>query len=606
MTQLLHGTKQFKCCYVRQKPLSLSRQSDSVGQNFQAMKTIKIFLGSSLDELYNERRLLGDYIMNSVRPIFKYDDVDVELLKCEDMDLGYTGEPSQNIINDQLNDCNYFIFVFKKKAGDQTRLEYDIARAIQKEGTHQNTTIRVYILSGPEEGKEKELLNFQEQLKKDGLYWSTFNNPEDIRGKIEHHLIQFERQLLGKTKPSIIDEESTTEKDDDALFEEFENNKQKIHQRIDELRQQTKTVMANEDETIAARIFKVIELYKKADQWAAATDYDKEKYSNLLYDYAGFLNKYGLYHDAKAVYLRQISLAEELHGEEDKGTATSYNNIGTVYYNLACYNQALKYYNKALTVYEKSHGTEHLDNAATYSNIAAVYIIRSDLKKALEYYFKTLAMHEKILGTNNPSTATSYSNIGMVYYKQGDYSKAMEYYNKALAIQEKVIGLEHFDTSISYNNIGMVYYELANYDKALEYHSKALAIREKKLGINHPSTGTSYNNIGMDYCKKGNYAKALECYFMALEIFKNKRGEEHPETANTYNNIGFLYYLQGNCDKALEYLFLALKIREKVLGKKHPSSVQSYSNISVVYLKLGDYSNTLKYYFKALDGRESS
>ena len=167
------------------------------------MKTIKIFLGSSLDELYDERRMLGDYIMNSVRSICKFDDVDVDLLKCEDMDLGYTGEPSQNIINNQLKDCNYFIFVFKKKAGGQTRLEYDIAREIQKAGDHK-TIIRVYIFNGPEEGKEPELLGFQEQLKKDGLYWSTYNNPEDIRGKIEHHLIQFERQLLGKTKPSIF------------------------------------------------------------------------------------------------------------------------------------------------------------------------------------------------------------------------------------------------------------------------------------------------------------------------------------------------------------------------------------------------------------------
>ena len=324
------------------------------------MQKIKIFLGSSLDELYNERRILGDYVMNSVRPIFKYDDVDVELLKCEDMDLGFTGDPSQNIINDQLNDCNYFIFVFKKKAGDQTRLEYDIARAIQKAGTHQNTTIRVYILSGPDEGKEQELLDFQEQLKKDGLYWSTFNNPEDIRGKIEHHLIQFERQLLGKTKLSALEQENETEKDADTLFADFMQDEgkrtqriEKIHQNIEDLLQQTETVMANEDETIAARIFKVIELYKKADQWAEATDYDKKKHSRLLYDYADFLNEYGLYKDAEVVFLHQISIAEELYGKENANTASSYNEIGLVYMNLGDYCKALKFFLKVPEILRK-------------------------------------------------------------------------------------------------------------------------------------------------------------------------------------------------------------------------------------------------------------
>ena len=525
----------------------MSRQSDSVGQNFHTMKTIKIFLGSSLDELYNERRLLGDYIMNSVRPIFKYDDVDVELLKCEDMDLGYTGEPSQNIINDQLNDCNYFIFVFKKKAGGQTRLEYDIARAIQKAGTHQNTTIRVYILSGPDEGKEKELLDFQEQLKKDGLYWSTFNNPEDIRGKIEHHLIQFERQLLGKTKPSALEQESETEKDGDILFADFMQDEvkrtqriEKIHQNINDLLQQTKTVMANEDETIAARIFKVIELYKKADQWAAATAYDKEKCSGLLYDYAGFLNKFGLYHDAEAVYLRQIAIAEELYGKEHEKTAKSYNNIGLVYKRRSDYGKALEYYFKALAIREKVLGTEHSSTATSYNNIAGVYYAQGDYGKALEYYFKTSEIFEKVLGTEHPDTATSYNNIGAVYKAQGDYGKALEYFIKVSEIFEKVLGMEHPSTATSYNNIGAVYKRQGDYGKALEYYFKALAIREKFLGTEHPDTATSYNNIGLVYFKKGNSEKALEYLNKAYQIRKKKLGDDHPNTKSVRRSINIV------------------------------------------------------------------
>ena len=587
----------------------MSRQSDSVGQNFHAMKTIKIFLGSSLDELHDERRLLGDYIMNSVRPIFKYDDVDVELLKCEDMDWGFTGEPSQNIINNQLNDCNYFIFVFKKKAGGQTRLEYDIARAIQKAGTHHNTTIRVYILSGPDEGKEQELLDFQEQLKKDGLYWSTFNNPEDIRGKIEHHLIQFERQLLGKTKPSTIEQESKAEIDADALFADFMQDeekqtqrKEKIHQNIEDISQQTKTVMANMDETIAARIIKAIELYKKADQWAAATDYDKEKYSDLLFDYAQFLYKYGLYKDAEVVFLRQISIVEKLYGKENEKTATSYNGIGSAYCFSSEFEKALEYCFKALAIWEKVLGTEHLYTASAYNNIGGIYDAQGHYDKALNYYEKALAVLEKVYSMESPLIATTYNNIARVYHALGDYSKAIEYNIKALSIKKIVFGAEHPDTAQSYNNIGMVYLKRGtkeDYGKALKNLKMALAIREKVLGTEHPSTATTYNNIGMVYHTQGDYGKALEYYRKAKAIWEKVYYIKHPLIAKSYNNIAKVYDDEGDYDEALKYYFKALVTREIVLGTKHPDTAQSYNNIGAIYYELGNYPKALEYLNKA-------
>ena len=175
----------------------------------------------------------------------------------------------------------------------------------------------------PEADKSQELKDFQDRLIKEPFYWYDCKDVTDLESQFVLGLLKFERQLLGKVKPSIIDEESTNERNADVRFNEYMLDEKKqaqrrkeIHKDIEDLLQHTKTVMANEDETIAARIFKVIELYKKADQWAAATAYDKEKYSDLLFDYAGFLYDYGLYKDAEAIYLRQIAIAEELYGKE--------------------------------------------------------------------------------------------------------------------------------------------------------------------------------------------------------------------------------------------------------------------------------------------------
>ena len=383
-----------------------------------------------------------------------------------------------------------------------------------------------------------------------------------------------------------------------------EQRRQNVIHSIEELLLNTSTMMADASIAIKERIEKTKSLYAQADEMAAEVDYDKEKYSDLLFDYTQFLYEYGLYRDSEAVLFRQIPLAEELYGTEHEETANSYNNIGVVYEAQGDYPDALKYHFKALEIDEKVLGKNHPGTATDYNNIGLVYDVQGDYPNALEYYFKALEIREKILGTDHPDTATSYNNIGGVYHHQGNYSKALEYNFKALEIEEKVLGIDHSSTATSYNNIGTVYDDQGDYPKALEYFFKVLKIFEKVLGTDHPSTATSYNNIGGVYHNQGNYSKALEYYFKALKILKKVLGPDHPSIATSYNNIGNMYWNQGDYPKALEYFLQALEIYEKVLGKEHPDIAQSYNNIGLVYWKQGDYSNALKYHFKALKIRE--
>ena len=346
-------------------------------KNIQAMQTIKIFLGSSITELYYERLHFSDYLMTYVRPLFQNDGIELELIKSENLDFGVLGRSSQNEIDTLIKKCDISIFLFKTKAGDFQIHEFDIARELQKQKKHD---IYVFCFEVPTEEKKQNLIEFQKRLKEEKFCWYACKDINDLEAHFIIGLLNYERQLLRITKPSIVELESETEKNGEALYSNYVQDKQKkedlrekIHKDIEVLIQQTKTVMANKDETIAARIFKVKELYQKADQWAEATDYDREKYANLLFDYAQFLNKYGLYKDAETIYLRQIPLAEELYGIEHKNTAISYNNIGLVDKRKGDYDKALEYYFKALAIMEKVFGTEHPDTAKSYNNIGTVY-----------------------------------------------------------------------------------------------------------------------------------------------------------------------------------------------------------------------------------------
>ena len=356
-----------------------------------------------------------------------------------------------------------------------------------------------------------------------------------------------------------------------------------VHQDIEAFLLQAKTVMAEVNTPIEERIKQVLAIYSKADQWAKKSALPDEKYEGLLDDYSEFLRYYGLFKDAKTIYLRLISLREELYDKDHADTATSYNNIGEVYRNQSDYAKALEYNRKALKIFERVFGPDHPNTATPYNDIGLVYKRQGDYAKALEYLGKALDIRERVLGSDHSDIAESYNNIGQVYYKQGDYAKALEYHRKALNIRERVLGPDHPNTATPYNDIGAVYYNQGDYAKALEYHGKASDIYERVLGPDHPWTATSYNNIGEVYRKQGDYAKALEYHKKALDIYERTLGPDHPYTATSYNDIGWGYREQGDYAKALEYYRKALDIYERKLGSDHPNTKTVRENIEICH-----------------------
>lgn len=447
-------------------------------------RLVKVFLGSSIAELRDERRELSE-IGADITNIFSHDEIVVQIVKCENFHAGNVGENDQKYIDQKLQGCDISLFVFKSKAGEWTRHEYVVARELQQQKKHR---IFVCFLNDPNKKKGSGLKSFKKQLECDGVFWKECNTPSEVQYEFCLGILTH----LGIIVSGQAREAEAEAKSADELFEQYEQKvaklQQPIHQAIDDLLAKIPDILADDSQLISARIVEVMGLYQKADRWASKTDYDKEKYRHLLFKYADFLDDYGMYYDAEAVWLRQIPLAEELYGKEHEKTATSYNNIGGVYKKQGNYPKALEYLKKALAIDEKVLGKEHENTAATYNNIGTVYDEQGDYPKALEYHGKALAIDEKVLGKDHPGTATDYNNIGTVYDDQGDYPKALEYYGKALAIVEKVLGKDHPLTAGSYNNIGSMYYQQGKYPEALKYLEKALKILKAKLGEDHPDT----------------------------------------------------------------------------------------------------------------------
>ena len=378
-----------------------------------------------------------------------------------------------------------------------------------------------------------------------------------------------------------------------------EQKRQNVIYSIEELLLKTSTLMADVSIPIDERIKQTKGLYEQADQLAIEVEYDKEKYSDLMFDYAKFLYDYGLYFDAEAIYLRQIKFAEELYGKKYEKIISSYNELGKVYRELAQHSKALEYYFKVLQFAENAQEKACNMLAITYRNIGLVYFDCGKYSKAMKYYLKALEIQQKIYGDNHIETASSYNNIGSVYRELGKNSIAIEYYNKALEIRNNNLNENSPLIANTYNNLGCAYYNLGEYVKAETYHLKALEIREKSLGTDHPYTGQTYNNLGTVYWSQKNYTKALTYFQNGLKVQEKTLGKSNPFVAIDYNNIGMVFREQSDYHSALDNFKKALEIEECIHRLEHPYTAVIYHNIGITYYYLQKYQQSLECLEKA-------
>ncbi|MCD9188850.1 MAG: tetratricopeptide repeat protein [Pyrinomonadaceae bacterium] len=201
------------------------------------------------------------------------------------------------------------------------------------------------------------------------------------------------------------------------------------------------------------------------------------------------------------------------------------------------YNTAKKYCLICRDICEKIYGNEHQETASSYCNLGNVYYSQGDYPNAEENHLKDLKICLNIFGENHPLTASSYNNLGNVYYSQGDYPKAEEYYLKSLQIKLNIFDENHPDMAMSYMGLGLVYDSQGDYPKAEENHLKALQIKLNIFGENHPSTAMSYNNLGLVYENQDKLIESEEYYVKALEIYRKFLSENHPYILQVKNNL---------------------------------------------------------------------
>ena len=91
--------------------------------------------------------------------------------------------------------------------------------------------------------------------------------------------------------------------------------------------------------------------------------------------------------------------------------------------------------------------------ATSYNNIGSMYWSKGEHDKVIESFEKALAITLATLGDSHPSTAGTYNNIGSAHRSKGEYDKAAEYQEKALVIFAAALVDSHPSTVVTKNNL---------------------------------------------------------------------------------------------------------------------------------------------------------
>ena len=371
-----------------------------------------------------------------------------------------------------------------------------------------------------------------------------------------------------------------------------EQKRKLVEQSIDELTLKISMIMADANVSIESRIQQVCRIYEQIDELASEIDYNKEKYNDILFNYARLLENYGSYEKSLAIYLRQIKISKELYGGNSPQLTKSYNNIGCVFLRLGELNHALKYIRKALDLAESRVGKDLHPLTLVY-NVPGINKAFSKQTYMEDHFF----------------ISSSYNNLGQIYYTKQEFSNALKYHKKAKDVAEKILATKTngvlgpwlrqkeerekkwalSQIATAYDNIALDYLALKKYSEALENQLKALEIFEKELEAEQSDIAICYDNIGMTLQEQGEIFLALDYYTEAFKIFEKILGPKHPETNVCLNRVRHVYIIlaaihfqQNDYFSALDYSKIALGLSGRTMGQDHPETNTIRDNVNMI------------------------
>ena len=562
------------------------------------MKRIKIFIGSSIVDLREERLELMSFIQ-SLNNKYVDRDLFIEGYVCEETDSAMRLDGSQAKHNDYIkDDADVAIFMFYRKAGEFTLEELRLAReAFRAKGKPS-----VYVFYKAAENKEPAITedikhSIDVVFNEYGHYYKMFEHTDTIK-----------LELLQALSDSLPGKPELLVKDGNVLF-------------------------AGEpvSDISAANVFAYQnnpELKRLKDEMASAKAAMLKASSSG--DFEAMLRYSKQYNELEETYhtLEKDILAMLISFTKESAQSAKPNPRRL---------QALRLLELGKVAEAKELITQEELNHRAESIVSRKELILEQFRQEeLDLVEDTkVRIQALLLDTSNPDRFTqieaAYANAypaaqdAKAYkfiYAYANYLYDQKQYTQAIQVAEWLHTACQSDVDIQddakanlLNLLGILYYDNGRPQEAEKLHLEALTIY-RRLARDNPAAyefyvATTCNNLGNLYAKNGKPQEAEKLYLEALTIHR-RLADENPaafeaDVATTCNNLGNLYKNNGRPQEAEKLCLEALTIYRR-LARDNPAAYEFYvtgtcNNLGILYADNGRPQEAEKLYLEALDIR---
>lgn len=254
---------------------------------------------------------------------------------------------------------------------------------------------------------------------------------------------------------------------------------------------------------------KAAELFAKGLRLLEGCDHvDEDLRLAALHHSGDVLQSLGRNEEAHKAFVEMLTRAWRLDLRSKGGAAHS--RIGRLHRETGRLDLASRHLTAALALF--GQGQDERGIASTLDDIGKLHWLKGDYPLALEYTLRALAMRRKM--ADRRSIALSLNNLGLVQQDSGNFKGALEAFEQALRIRRDIGDL--VGVSITLNNLGTVSQDMRDDKRALALFQEAHEVAKETGDRNR--IALILTNLGETFNRLGESAKAIGLLKQAEDI----------------------------------------------------------------------------------------
>lgn len=214
--------------------------------------------------------------------------------------------------------------------------------------------------------------------------------------------------------------------------------------------------------------------------------------------------------------------------------------IGTIYAELAAYEEARPLLEEALELRTRLLGPEHVDTAITLSAVGLIETYGADPSLAVEYLERANEILERELGPHAPELIDGLERLALIYNNAGDVEASSALARRGLEILEKSDDPDLAMRGRLLLSVGNGYESTGELEKAEAAMREAIRVTREAYGAEHFFLAEAYADLAHLLVRTDQLEEARPLLERSRTLLTARVGAEHPFVAATWRVEGDL------------------------------------------------------------------